>query len=72
MHTDCGEKALLYAESGIPEYWVVDIEGRKLIVHREPSSNGYGDKQELVGNDVICPQCDPEAQLKVSDLFAKL
>lgn len=72
LSTDCGEKAILYAESGIPEYWVVDIEGRKLIVHREPGTKGYGDKRELTGDDAICPLCDPEAQLKVSDLFAKL
>jgi len=72
LATDCGEKAILYSESGIPEYWVVDIEGRKLIVHREPGSDGYGDKRELAGDDVICPQCDPEAQLRVSDVFATL
>ncbi len=72
LRLDCGEKAILYAEAGIPEYWVVDIEGRKLIVHREPSGDGYGAKRELGTDDMICPLCDPDAQLKVSDLFAKL
>ncbi len=72
LRLDCGEKATLYAESGIPEYWVVDIEGRKLIVHREPSAEGYRDKKSLAGDDLICPRCDPEAQLKVSELFSRL
>ena len=72
LQSDCGEKAVLYAESGIPEYWVVDIEGRKLIVHREPTSEGYRDKMELAGDEVVCPRCDPEARLKVSDLFSRL
>ncbi len=72
LRTDCGEKAVLYSESGIPEYWVADIEGRKLIVFREPSSEGYRDRQELAGDDVICPQCDPQARLRAGDLFSKL
>ena len=72
LSTHCGEKATLYAKSGISDYWVVDIEGRKLIVHREPGSKGYGDKRELTGDDSVCPFCDPGAQLKVNDLFAKL
>ena len=72
LRVDCGEKALLYSESGIPEYWVVDIAGRRLIVHRQPGNGGYLEKQEFMGDDVICPQCDPAAQLRLSDLFAKL
>lgn len=72
LRVDCGEKARLYAESRIPEYWVVDIEGRKLIVHRDPSSEGYRDTRELAGDEEISPLCDPEARLRVGDLFAKL
>jgi len=72
LRIDCGEKAQLYAEAAVPEYWVVDIEGRELIVHRKPAKDGYGEKQRLTGDGIVSPQCDPEAQLKVSDLFAKL
>ncbi len=72
LRSDCGEKAVLYAESGIPEYWVADIEGRKLIVHREPSSDGYRDTRELTGDGEVRPLCDPKARLRVGDLFAKL
>jgi Uma2 family endonuclease len=72
LHLDCGEKAVLYAESGIPEYWVVDIEGRKLIVHRDPAGDGYGETVELAGEEVVCPLCDREARLTVKELFAKL
>lgn len=72
LRIDCGEKARLYAETGIPEYWVADIDGRRLIVHRDPSSEGYRNTNELAGDDMVCPQCDPKAQLRVGDLFAKL
>lgn len=33
---DLGPKARLYARAGIPDYWVVDVAARRIIVHREP------------------------------------
>ncbi|MEO0455403.1 MAG: Uma2 family endonuclease [Cyanobacteria bacterium P01_A01_bin.114] len=38
---DLGEKARLYARDGIQEYWVVDVAGRQLWVHREPLNGAY-------------------------------
>ena len=38
---DLGRKAAIYAEAGIPEYWVLDIEGRRLVVHRDPVGGRY-------------------------------
>jgi len=37
---DRGEKAGLYAAAGIPEYRVIDINARQLIVHRDPARDG--------------------------------
>jgi Putative restriction endonuclease len=34
-------KALIYAQSGIPEYWVLDVNTRELHVHTTPTQNGY-------------------------------
>jgi Uma2 family endonuclease len=36
LRFDLTVKAGLYARAGIVEYWVVDVNGRRLIVHREP------------------------------------
>ena len=36
-------KADLYAEAGVPEYWIIDIDNRELIVHRGPTPDGYRD-----------------------------
>jgi Uma2 family endonuclease len=33
---DTGEKASLYAAAGIADYWVVDVSGRRVLVHRDP------------------------------------
>jgi Uma2 family endonuclease len=38
---DLSRKAVLYAAAGVPEYWVLDLQRRRLVVHREPSEAGY-------------------------------
>lgn len=34
-------KPALYAKAGIIEYWVVDVERELVVVHRDPTANGY-------------------------------
>jgi Uma2 family endonuclease len=38
---DLRQKAPLYARCGIPEYWVLDVKERVLIVHRSPGPTKY-------------------------------
>jgi Uma2 family endonuclease len=38
---DLGEKAEMYARHGIPELWVVDLVADRLVVHRDPTPDGY-------------------------------
>jgi Uma2 family endonuclease len=40
---DVGVKARLYARAGIAEYWVVDVAGRRIVVHRAPRDGVYDD-----------------------------
>ena len=35
---DTGEKAEIYAEAGIEDYWVVDLNGQVIEVHRTPDA----------------------------------
>jgi Uma2 family endonuclease len=41
-HRDLGFKATLYARHDIPEYWVVDLDARQVVVHTRPRRDGYG------------------------------
>ncbi len=53
LETDLNRKAHLYAAAGVPEYWVVDCEGR--IIHRmwSPTGDGYpGRDRVMFGDDV--------------------
>ncbi|MFM9978281.1 MAG: Uma2 family endonuclease [Sphingomonadaceae bacterium] len=34
-------KALLYARNGVPEYWVVDRAGKRIVRHASPQPAGY-------------------------------
>jgi Uma2 family endonuclease len=38
---DATLKRDMYARAGVPEYWVLDIGGRRLIVHRRPSGGAF-------------------------------
>jgi Uma2 family endonuclease len=38
---DRSRKATLYARAGVPEYWVLDLNARMLVVHREPDGTQY-------------------------------
>jgi Uma2 family endonuclease len=38
---DLGPKARIYAAAAIPEYWVLDVKRREIVVHREPSGSAY-------------------------------
>lgn len=44
---DLGDKALLYASRGIPEYWVIDLPGSLLHVLWAPGSNGYAEHRRI-------------------------
>jgi Uma2 family endonuclease len=44
---DLGVKASLYGAAGIAEYWVVDLAGRRIVVHRGPTEDGYAERSEV-------------------------
>lgn len=41
LRHDLTAKRDLYARAGVPEYWVLDITGRRLIIHRAPADGEY-------------------------------
>ena len=59
---DTTTKAELYATAGIPEYWVVDLEGRRLLVYRDPAplaavldASAYGTQLVYTAGDAVTP-----------------
>ncbi len=44
---DLGPKAAVYAAAGTPDYWMLDVESRTLVVHREPDGDRFARVQRL-------------------------
>jgi len=66
---DLGEKAKLYAEAGICDYWVVDVAAPRIVVHRHPTGTQYRDIQSVFGNQEIRPLAFPEIALRPESLW---
>jgi Uma2 family endonuclease len=66
---DLGPKARLYARAGIPEYWVCDVNGRRLIVHRDPRAGQYSAVSAYAEGESVVPLSIPLAQFPVTAAF---
>jgi Uma2 family endonuclease len=47
---DVRVKPRIYAQAGVPLYWVIDIEGRRAIVHSDPRPDRYA-SVDMLGPD---------------------
>jgi Uma2 family endonuclease len=65
-------KAALYARAGVPEYWVLDVAGRRLLVHRNPQSGMYADVAAYSEQESVSPLAAPQAHFRVADAFPAL
>jgi Uma2 family endonuclease len=66
---DLGEKAALYADAEIPEYWVVNLVERELVIHLDPREGSYRARQILEEGSRIAPASWPELDFEVSRLL---
>lgn len=69
LEFDRTRKADLYARAGIGEYWVVDIMGRQVFVHRMPSEAGYTDVTVYAEDELITPIAAPQSPVRVADFL---
>jgi hypothetical protein len=67
---DRSTKLRLYAEAGIPEYWVVDCTAETVEVYRGPGPQGYGEVIRVSGTATLAPQAFPDVELTTTEIFA--
>ncbi len=67
---DRSTKLRLYAEAGIPEYWVVDCVAETVEVYRDPGPDGYRDMHRAANAAVLVLQAFPDVELSIADIFA--
>ncbi len=63
-------KAPAYARLGIREYWILDINARRLYVFAEPGAEFYASPVVLAESDLIAPLAFPDCQVSVEDLLS--
>ncbi len=62
-------KLPLYAEAGIREVWLIDLERRAIEVYRDPSEGSYRSAESRRAGDTLAPIALPDLELGVSELF---
>jgi Uma2 family endonuclease len=73
LRRDLHVKAPIYAAAGIVEYWVADLDGARVVVHRDPRPDGYAQRVELSTGDrltagsVRLPALDIAELLRAAD-----
>ena len=70
LNFDLATKATLYARAGIEEYWILDVPGRRLLVHREPKFGYYASVVAYGESESIAPLAAPQKQFQVADAFS--
>ena len=72
LEFDQVEKARLYASHGIPEYWIADLNARRIEVRRSPVKGAdarYTEIFVVAQGETVSPLASPELSLKVQDLI---
>jgi Uma2 family endonuclease len=76
LFLDTTTKAELYATAGVPDYWVIDVANRRLLVFRDPvalpvglGATAYRTHRTLAATDSIAPLAAPTAIVRVVDLL---
>ncbi|MCW6037713.1 Uma2 family endonuclease [Spirulina subsalsa FACHB-351] len=70
LEKDSSLKYRIYAEAGIPEYWLVNLKRRELIVFRHPQGGEYASKMTLTTGE-ITPLAFEEITIPVAVLIGE-
>jgi Uma2 family endonuclease len=72
LNFDLATKAALYARAGIVEYWVVDVNGRNLTIHRDPDGGRYRSVVRYAADETVATLARPTDRVTVSALLPPL
>jgi Uma2 family endonuclease len=66
---DRNVKARLYAECGVPEYWIVDVPARSVEVYTQPAQGNYASVVTRGPGEQLAPARFPDVVIQVDELF---
>jgi Uma2 family endonuclease len=64
LDKDLEIKTKIYAEAGIPEYWVVNLRKRQVVVFRDPEDGDYLSKFTMA-QGIISPLAFPDVNVSI-------
>jgi Uma2 family endonuclease len=62
-------KAAIYAEAGVPEYWLVEPESRRLTVFRQPQGGAYAEAREYRPEETAASSVVPGFAISLTELL---
>ena len=62
-------KVSLYAEAGIPEVWIVELQAQRLEVYRQPRGDRYERTLIVQRGEMVAPEAFPDVALPTADLL---
>lgn len=71
LRLDRTVKAGLYAQAGVPEYWVVDLQGRAVWVFDRLRAGRYSRSRKLQAGDRIALVAFPSVEVPVARILGK-
>ena len=69
LRFDATTKRDLYARAGVPEYWVLDLNGRQLIGHRQLVEGRYQQIVAVSEQETATLEGRADTQIRVSELL---
>lgn len=69
LEKDLKTKSRIYAEVGISEYWVINLQQRQLIVFRTPR-NGEYTSRSIATEGIICPIAFPDLEISIAAIIS--
>lgn len=67
---DRATKMRLYAQVGVPDYWIVNLVDKQIEIHRDPTAEGYKTIEIKRRGDAIQLVAFPDVTVSVSDILA--
>jgi len=62
-------KAPVYAKEGVREVWIIDLKGKAVEIHRQPSRTGYAVTERRRRGDTLTPEGIPDLVLGVDEIL---
>jgi Uma2 family endonuclease len=69
LRYDRGIMRRIYAEAGIPEYWIVNLVDRVVEVYSEPKGGKYASERTLRSGETLAPAAFPDFLVEVAALL---